>query len=101
MLDPGFGFGKTLQHNLALFAALPEFAATAYPLLVGLSRKTMIGQLSGKGLDDRMPGSIIAAALAALRGAAIVRVHDVAETLDAIRIAASLSAVGPQITTIP
>jgi len=91
VLDPGFGFGKTLEHNIALFRALPEMAACGYPLLVGVSRKTMIGQLTGRGVGQRLPGSVVAAALAALNGAAILRVHDVAASRDALRVAAALA----------
>jgi len=90
ILDPGFGFGKTLQHNIELFHALPSLVETGYPILVGISRKTMIGQLTGRQTADRMPGSITAAALAVLQGASIVRVHDVAETRDALRVLKSL-----------
>lgn len=90
ILDPGFGFGKNLQHNIELFHALPSLVETGYPILVGVSRKAMIGQLTGRATNDRMPGSITAAALAALQGASIVRVHDVAETLDALRVVNSL-----------
>jgi len=94
VLDPGFGFGKTLQQNLALFHALPRLMNNGYPLLVGVSRKAMIGQLTGKEVTDRVAGSITAAALAAQMGAAIVRVHDVAETHDALKVATALS--GPR-----
>jgi dihydropteroate synthase len=90
VLDPGFGFGKTLQHNIELFHALPSLVETGYPILVGISRKTMIGQLTGRATAERMPGSITAAALAVLKGASIVRVHDVAETQDALNIVKSL-----------
>jgi dihydropteroate synthase len=90
VLDPGFGFGKTLQQNIELFHALPGLVAAGYPVMVGVSRKSMIGQLTGKELTDRMPGSITAAALAARAGAAIVRVHDVAATRDALEIANAL-----------
>jgi dihydropteroate synthase len=90
VLDPGFGFGKTLQHNLQLFSALPSLVALGYPVLVGVSRKAMIGQITKKPTADRMPGSITAAALAVLQGASIVRVHDVAETHDAVKIATAL-----------
>lgn len=90
VLDPGFGFGKTLQQNIDLFHALPVIASSGYPLLVGVSRKAMIGQLTGRDLSDRMPGSVIGAALAVLKGAAIVRVHDVAETRDALKSATAL-----------
>jgi dihydropteroate synthase len=90
VLDPGFGFGKTLEQNIALFKSLPELAASGYPVLAGVSRKAMIGQLTGKGMADRVSGSITAAVLAAQMGAAIVRVHDVAETRDALKVATAL-----------
>jgi len=90
ILDPGFGFGKTLRHNIELFHALPSLVSTGYPVLVGFSRKSMIGQLTGTEVANRMPGSVMAAVLATLRGAAIVRVHDVAETHDALKVATAL-----------
>ena len=90
VLDPGFGFGKTLQQNIALFHALPDLIANGYPLLVGVSRKAMIGQLTARETQGRVAGSITAAALAAQMGAAIVRVHDVAETNDALKVATAL-----------
>jgi dihydropteroate synthase len=90
VLDPGFGFGKTVQQNLELFHRLPDLVATGYPLLVGVSRKSMIGQLTGREASGRVSGSITAAALAGRLGAAIVRVHDVAETLDALKVATAL-----------
>ena len=90
VLDPGFGFGKTLQQNMELFHALPELISIAYPVLVGVSRKSMIGQLTGRDTQGRVAGSITAAALAAQMGAAIVRVHDVAETSDALKVANAL-----------
>jgi dihydropteroate synthase len=86
VLDPGFGFGKTLDHNLALFGALEELAGLGSPLLVGLSRKSMIGQLLDANVDRRLPGSLALALLAIQRGASIVRVHDVGETRDVVRI---------------
>ncbi len=86
LLDPGFGFGKTLEHNLALFRALPRLRALGYPLLVGVSRKSMIGQITGREVDQRLPGSLALAALAARDGADVIRVHDVAETRDALAI---------------
>jgi dihydropteroate synthase len=89
-VDPGFGFGKTLEHNLALLARLGEFRDAGAALIVGLSRKSMIGNLTGRALDERLPGSVAAAALAVERGADIVRTHDVAPTLDAVRIGAAL-----------
>jgi dihydropteroate synthase len=86
ILDPGFGFGKTLEHNLALLRGLEVIAAAGYPVLAGLSRKSMIGTLTGRPVAERMPGSIAAALLAVQRGAAILRVHDVAATRDALKI---------------
>lgn len=91
VLDPGFGFGKTLQQNIALFHALPELMSNGFPLLVGVSRKAMIGQMTGREIPGRVAGSITAAALAARMGVAIVRVHDVAETSDALKVATALS----------
>lgn len=85
-LDPGFGFGKTLEHNLALLRDLKVIASAGYPVLAGLSRKSMIGALTGRPVGERMAGSIASALLAAQRGAAIVRVHDVAATRDALKI---------------
>jgi dihydropteroate synthase len=91
VLDPGFGFGKTLAHNQTLFRALPDFACFDLPLLVGVSRKSMLGQISGRDVNERMPASIAAALLAAQAGAHIIRVHDVAATKDALAV---LSALG-------
>jgi dihydropteroate synthase len=88
-VDPGFGFGKTLEHNLALLDALEEFTALGAPLLVGLSRKSMIGALTGRPVGERLAGSVALAALAASRGASIVRAHDVAATVDAVKIGAA------------
>lgn len=86
LLDPGFGFGKTLVHNLQLLRDLPAFSALGYPLLIGVSRKTMIGQITGRDVAHRTSGSVAAALLAVERGAAIVRVHDVPETVDALKV---------------
>ena len=90
VLDPGFGFGKTVAHNLALLRALPELAALGYPVLAGLSRKStigaLIGQERGRDTDERLAGSLAAALAAVARGAAIVRVHDVRETVDALKV---------------
>jgi dihydropteroate synthase len=86
VLDPGFGFGKTVEHNLALLRRLAEIAELGYPLLAGLSRKSTIGVLTGRDVDDRMAGSVAAALAAVARGAAIVRVHDVRETVDALKV---------------
>ena len=86
VIDPGFGFGKSLEHNLALLAQLGQFANIEAPLLVGLSRKRMIGTITGRDLDQRAIGSAAAALLAVERGARIVRVHDVAATCDALKM---------------
>jgi dihydropteroate synthase len=86
VLDPGFGFGKTVEHNLALLRRLAEIAALGYPLLAGLSRKSTIGLLTGRDVGDRMAGSVAAALAAVARGAGIVRVHDVRETADALKV---------------
>jgi dihydropteroate synthase len=87
VVDPGFGFGKTLENNLALLRALDQFASLGVPLLVGLSRKAMIGTLTGRDKQaDRAVGSAAAALLAVQKGAAIVRVHDVAATRDALAV---------------
>ncbi len=85
-LDPGFGFGKTLAHNLALLRHLPVLAVDQLPLLVGISRKTMLGQITGKTVAERLPASIAAALLAAQKGARILRVHDVAATCDSLAV---------------
>lgn len=85
-IDPGFGFGKTLAHNVTLLCELNKFAALGVPILAGLSRKSMLGALTGRPVDQRMPASIAAALIAVQRGAAIVRVHDVGATVDALKI---------------
>lgn len=94
LLDPGFGFGKTVAHNLALLAALPRLGALGYPLLVGLSRKSLIAKLRGRSVEERMPASLALAVLAAERGARIIRAHDVAETADALAMVAALAEAG-------
>ena len=90
VVDPGFGFGKTLEHNLELLRRLPELAADGYPVMAGLSRKSMIGKLTGRADGERLGGSLALATLAVLSGARIVRAHDVAPTVDAIRIVAAM-----------
>lgn len=90
VLDPGFGFGKTLAHNLALLARLDALARFGQPVLAGLSRKSMLGQLTGRPVGERVHASVAAALLAVARGARIVRVHDVAATRDALRIWSAL-----------
>ena len=89
VIDPGFGFGKTLEHNLELLRRLPELAADGRPVLAGLSRKSMVGQLTGRATGDRLAGSITLAMLAVQGGARIVRAHDVRPTVDALRIVAA------------
>ncbi|WP_444899909.1 dihydropteroate synthase [Microbulbifer sp. VAAC004] len=86
LLDPGFGFGKTDAHNLALLGALSQLGPADVPILAGLSRKSMIGRLLQREVEDRLPGSLALAMLAAQRGAKILRVHDVAETVDVLRL---------------
>jgi dihydropteroate synthase len=85
-VDPGFGFGKTPAHNLALLRGIEKLAALGYPVLAGLSRKSLIGQITGRPVAQRMVGSVAAALLAVQNGARIVRVHDVAETRDALKV---------------
>lgn len=92
VLDPGFGFAKSLQHNLVLFRHLAELGRLGRPLLVGVSRKSMIGQVLGRDVDQRLYGSLGLAALAVSKGACILRVHDVAETVDVIRMIAAVEA---------
>ncbi len=91
ILDPGFGFGKTLAHNLALLKRLPEIGDSGFPLLVGMSRKSMLAQLLNRAVDERLPGSLALAMLAAQRGAAIIRVHDVAATVDVLKVLAAVT----------
>ena len=86
LIDPGFGFGKTLHHNLLLLRELNELAGMGVPLLAGLSRKSMLGAITGQDAQHRMPASVAAALIAVQRGASIVRVHDVRATVDALKI---------------
>lgn len=86
LLDPGFGFGKTLEHNLTLLKYLDQLAALSYPLLVGLSRKSIAGKLTGRPVAERLPASLALAQLALEGGAKILRVHDVAATMDMLKI---------------
>jgi dihydropteroate synthase len=92
LVDPGFGFGKTLQHNLTLLHELRRFDALGVPVLVGLSRKSMLGVLTGRGVDERLPASLAAAVIAAHSGARILRVHDVAATVDALKVVTAVAA---------
>jgi dihydropteroate synthase len=91
-LDPGIGFGKRPEHNLALLRELRELATLGYPLLVGVSRKSLIGIITGRPAGERVAGSIVMAALCAERGARILRAHDVAATVDALKV---VEALGP------
>lgn len=86
VVDPGFGFGKTLEHNLILLRNLQKFSALGVPVLAGLSRKSMLGKVTDRDVDDRLAASLAAALMAVQRGANIVRVHDVQPTRDAIKI---------------
>lgn len=86
VIDPGFGFGKTLAHNLDLLRQLEVFGALGVPVLAGLSRKSMLGAITGREVGERVAASVAAAMLAVQRGAAIVRVHDVRETVDALKV---------------
>ena len=86
LIDPGFGFGKTLAHNLTLFRHLDQLVALGFPLMVGVSRKSMIGAILDKPIDQRIIGSVAMAMVAAQRGAQILRVHDVSATADALKI---------------
>lgn len=86
LVDPGFGFGKTLAHNLELLRRMSEFKSLGVPLLAGMSRKSMLGAITNRAVGERMPASIAAALMAVQQGAAVVRVHDVRETVDALKI---------------
>jgi dihydropteroate synthase len=93
-IDPGIGFGKRTEHNLALLASLDRLADSQIPVLVGVSRKSLIGMITGRPSGERLVGSVALAALAVMRGAAIVRAHDVAPTVDALKIASALRRAG-------
>ncbi|MEJ2453909.1 MAG: dihydropteroate synthase [Candidatus Thiodiazotropha sp.] len=91
LLDPGFGFGKTLAHNLSLLKHLASLESLGLPLLVGISRKTMIGSLLSEApVDRRVTGSVAAAVVAVMQGAAIIRAHDVRETVEALKVASAV-----------
>ena len=92
VIDPGFGFGKTLVHNLALFQALPAFSRMGLAVLVGVSRKSMLGTILDRPADERLHGSLALAALAVRAGVRILRVHDVAATVDVVRVCMALQA---------
>ena len=90
MLDPGFGFGKTRAHNIALAKALPQLLELNCPLLVGLSRKSVLGQMTGNDVDARLHASVAAAVISAMQGARLLRVHDVKATVEALKVVAAL-----------
>jgi dihydropteroate synthase len=90
MLDLGFGFGKSLEHNLQLLARAEQFTVLGYPLLLGLSRKSMLGAVTGRNVEERLPASLAAATICAMKGASVVRVHDVRETVDVVKMAAAI-----------
>jgi len=92
-IDPGFGFGKALEHNLALLAGLAGIAEDGLPVLAGLSRKRLIGALTGRAEGERLAGSLAAAVVAAINGARIIRAHDVRETVDALAVLAASGAL--------
>ncbi len=87
IIDPGFGFGKTVAHNLALVRQLPDFVALGLPVLMGMSRKSTVGVITGRPEGERLAGSLALAVAAVLRGAHIIRAHDVAETIDVLKVA--------------
>jgi dihydropteroate synthase len=93
-LDPGIGFGKTVDHNLELIARLGEIADLGRPIVVGASRKAFIGRITGREVDDRLGGSIASNVLGLAHGADVLRVHDVAETIQAVRVAERILGVG-------
>ncbi len=86
VIDPGFGFGKSLEHNLSMLSNFSQFSSLGFPVLAGISRKSMLGKVTGKETNDRVSASVAAAVMAADRGARIVRVHDVPETVDALKL---------------
>ncbi|TNE72532.1 MAG: dihydropteroate synthase [Gammaproteobacteria bacterium] len=94
VLDPGFGFGKTVEHNLQLLSALDQMHILGHPLLVGISRKSMLGAITGREVDQRLPASLAAATISAMKGTSILRVHDVRETVDAVKVVAAMKESG-------
>ncbi|MAO11726.1 dihydropteroate synthase [Marinobacter sp.] len=86
ILDPGFGFGKTVDHNIQLLATLEQLHLLGHPLLIGVSRKSMLGAITGRDVNERLPASLAAATISAMKGASILRVHDVRETVDAVKV---------------
>jgi dihydropteroate synthase len=96
-LDPGIGFGKTVDHNLTLLARLDEFAAIGRPLVIGTSRKSLLGKLTGRQAHSRVPGTIATNVLALAAGAQVFRVHDVAEVVDALAVARAVLGARPSV----
>jgi dihydropteroate synthase len=94
-VDPGIGFGKRVEHNLALLAAIDRLADAGLPVLIGVSRKSLVGIITGRPPEGRLAGSVALAALAVMGGASIIRAHDVAETLDAVKVASALGRAAP------
>ena len=90
-MDPGFGFGKTLEHNIELLRHLDQFVDMGVPLLAGLSRKSMLGKITGNDVSDRVNASLAAAVLAVVKGARILRVHDVKATREAVAVYNAIS----------
>ena len=93
LLDPGFGFGKRLEHNLALLKRLERLTDIGYPVLVGMSRKRMIGEVLDLPVERRLHGGLALAVIAAMKGAAVIRVHDVGPTVEALRMTHAVTAV--------
>jgi dihydropteroate synthase len=100
-IDPGIGFGKRLEHNLALLADLPALVGLGWPVLVGVSRKSMLGALLGRAVDERVAGGVAMTTAAVLSGANIVRAHDVAPTVDAVKVALALKQAGKAVGCRP
>jgi len=94
LVDPGFGFGKTLEHNLQLLRGLPQIVTDGTPVLAGLSRKSMLGTLTGQPSGERLAGSVALAVIAVLGGARVIRAHDVAATVDALKVVAAFKRGG-------
>ena len=94
ILDPGFGFGKSPQHNLQLLASLEQLQLLGHPMLVGMSRKSMLGHITGRDVSERLPASLAAATISAMKGASIIRVHDVRETVDAVKVVTAMEEAG-------
>ncbi|WP_372926449.1 dihydropteroate synthase [Marinobacter sp.] len=94
LLDPGFGFGKSARHNLQLLASLEQLQLLGHPVLVGISRKSMLGHITGREVSERLPASLAAATISAMKGASIIRVHDVRETVDAVKVVMAMEEAG-------